>query len=427
MINDGHELSDEYMTALRNHLAEGGEASLHEAYDLGRKALTSGLGVVHLAVLHHELLAAILRCLPTPEESAKAACSAAEVQAESLSVFEMALRGYRETNEQLTLLNQELKEQTAELAHSNERYRQLAADLEKLATTERQSRIELERTHQELKKTQGQLVHSAKLAALGQLVAGVAHEINNPLAFVLNNLAVLERDTHLLPDLIRLYQEAAGVAAQLRQDLYQRILDLADQIDLPYILDNLEKMLARSHEGLKRIQRIVQDLRDFARLDQGSFQEEIDLNAGIASTLDLIQGRARLQQVELEVDLGPLPPVACFPSKINHVLLNLGVNAIEACSEGGKVTVCTRAVKGGVEIHVIDTGCGIDPAIRDKIFDPFFTTKQPGKGTGLGLSISHAVVEEHGGQIEIDSTPGQGAHFIARLPLKLPEAGPRPV
>ncbi len=418
MIDNGHALSEEYSTALQDHLEKGGEASLHEAYDLGRRALTSGLGVVHLAVLHHESLAAILRLLPTPEESVKAARGAAEVQAESLSVFEMVLRGYRETNEQLTSLNQELKEQATELADSNERYRLLTADLEKLAASEHASRLELERTHQELKRTQGQLVHSAKLAALGQLVAGVAHEINNPLAFVLNNVSLLERDTHSLPELIRLYHEAAEVAAQLRRDLYERILNLADQIDLPYILDNLENMLTRSHEGLKRIQRIVLDLRDFARLDQGNVQEEIDLNAGITSTLDLIQGRARLQNVVLEVELGSLPRVTCSPAKINQVVLNLGVNAIDACSAGGKVTIRTCAVPGGVEIHVIDTGSGIDPAIRDKIFDPFFTTKPPGKGTGLGLSISHAIVEEHGGQIEVDSTPGLGTHFIVRLPLE---------
>ncbi|MGC8638772.1 MAG: ATP-binding protein [Isosphaeraceae bacterium] len=423
MVTDGRELRDKYVTALRDHLVEGGETSLHEAYDLGRRALTSGLGVVNLALLHHESLASILGCLPTAEASVKAARGAAEVQAESLSVFEMALRGYRETNEQLMRLNRELTEQAAALADSNERYRQLTADLEKLAAAERQSRLDLERTHQELKKTQSQLVHSAKLTALGQLVAGVAHEINNPLAFVLNNLAVLERHAHSLPDLIHLYDEAASVAGQLRQDLQQRIVDLADQIDLPYILENFENMLVRSHAGLKRIQRIVQDLRDFARIDQASSPQEIDLNAAIASTLDLIQARARLQHVELEVDLEPLPQVTCSPSKINQVLLNLGVNAIDACSAGGKVTVRTRGVAGGVEIHVIDNGCGIDPAIRDRIFDPFFTTKEPGKGTGLGLSISHALVEEHHGRIEVDSTPGQGAHFIIRLPLKPPTLG----
>ncbi len=425
ILNNGPELAHEYMEALRNHLATAGEESLHEAHDVGRKALTRGLGVVHLAVLHHESLAAILRQLPTAEQGAQAAASAAEVQAESLSVFEMALRAYRETNEQLTRLNRELEEQAAELASSNERYRRLAADLETLANTEHQARLELERTHRELKQTQSQLVQSAKLAAVGQLAAGVAHEINNPLAFVLNNVAVIQRHTRALPELIRLYHQAAEVAAAHRQDLYQQILDLGDQIDLPYVLDNLDSMLARSRDGLKRIQLIVLDLRDFGGLDRASVLEEADLNAGITSTLNIVHGRAHSKRVELEVDLEPLPSVTCFPSKIDHVVLNLCVNAIDACSEGSKVTVRTRAVPGGVEIHVIDNGSGIDRAIRDRIFDPFFTTKPPGQGTGLGLSISHGIIEESGGQIEVDSEPGKGSHFTVRLPLKPPRAGAR--
>jgi signal transduction histidine kinase len=312
--------------------------------------------------------------MPSPEEGAQAACGAAEVQVESLSVFEMALRGYRQTNEQLTRLNHELEEQATALAHSNERYRRLAADLETLAASERTARLDVERTHHELKRAQGQLVQSAKLAALGQLAAGVAHEINNPLAFVLNNLAVLQRYTRDLPEMIRLYHEAAGVAATHRQDLYQQILDLSDQIDLPYILDNLELMLGRSREGLKRIQVIVQDLRDFSGLDRAAFLEEVDLNTGITSTLHIVQGRAQMKHVDLETDLGALPRVTCVASKIDQVVLNLCVNAIDACSEGGKLTVRTCAVPDGVEIHVIDNGSGIDPAIRDRIFDPFFTT-----------------------------------------------------
>src|SRR5262249_19574549 len=210
---------------------------------------------------------------------------------------------------------------------------------------------------------------------------------------------------------LRLYQEAASLVSERRSDLSQRMLDLADRIDLPYVLDNLDRILTRSQQGLKRIQQIVLDLRNFAHLDQGTEQEEADLNANIASTLNIVRGWAEMQRVELEVDLAPLPPVTCFPLKINQVVLNLCANAIEACSGGGKVRVRTRAVPGGVEVHVLDTGCGIDPAIRDRIFDPFFTTKPPGRGTGLGLSISHAIVEEHGGQIEVDSAPGQGAHF----------------
>jgi signal transduction histidine kinase len=422
ILNDGAELANEYMEALRNHLAAGREDALHEAYHVGRKALTRGLGVVQLAVLHHESLAAILRQLPSAEQSAQAAASAAEVQAESLSVYEMALLGFREANEQLTRLNHELEEQAAELASSNERYRRLAADLETLAQTEHQARLELEQTHRELKQTQGQLVQSAKLAAVGQLAAGVAHEINNPLAFVLNNLAVLQRDTRALPELIRLYHQLAETAAPHRRDLYQQILALGDQIDLPYVLENLQNMLARSREGVKRIQLIVQDLREFSGLDRASILEESDLNAELASTLNIVRGRAHLKRVELEADLGPLPRVTCFASKIGQVVLNLSVNAIDACAEGGKVIVRTCAA-GGVEIHVIDNGSGIDPAICDKIFDPFFTTKPPGQGTGLGLSISHAIVDEAGGQIDVESAPGQGSHFTVRLPLKPPAAG----
>jgi two-component system, NtrC family, sensor kinase len=403
---NNHELADAYLSALRHHLTRLGEAPLHEAYDWGRQALTRGLGVVDIAVIHHQSLATILRRIPTPEEAEQAARKAAEVQAESLSVFEMALLGYREANSQLTRLNQELKEQ--------------AAALQRLAATEHEARVELERTYRELKTTQGQLIHSAKLAALGQLVAGVAHEINNPLAFVLNNLVVLQRDTRELPALLRLYQEAASLASEHRSDLYRQMLDLADRIDLPYVLDNLDRILARSQQGLKRIQQIVLDLRNFAHLDQGTEQEEVDLNSNIASTLNIVRGWAEMQRVELDVDLASLPPVTCFPHKINQVVLNLGANAIQACSGGGKVTVRTRAVAGGVEVHVLDTGCGIDPAIRDRIFEPFFTTKPPGRGTGLGLSISHAIVEEHGGQIGVASAPGQGAHFTVRLPLKPP-------
>jgi signal transduction histidine kinase len=420
--NNGPELAQEYMEALRHHLATAGEESLHEAYDVGRKALTRGLGVVHLAVLHHESLAAILRQLPNPEQSAEAASSAAEVQVESLSVYEMALLGYRAANEQLTRLNQELEQQAAELANSNERYRRLAADLEALAKTEHEARLELERTHRELRQTQSQLVQSAKLAAVGQLAAGIAHEINNPLAFVLNNMAVLQRHTRALPELIRLYHQAAEAAAAEQQELYQQILELGDQIDLPYILDNLESMLARSREGLKRIQLIVKDLREFSGLDRASILEESDLNAGLASTLSIVRGRAHLKHVELEVDMEPLPLVTSFASKIDQVVLNLCVNAIDACAEGGKVAVRTRAVPGGVEIHVIDNGIGIAPAIRDRIFDPFFTTKPPGQGTGLGLSISHAIIEEAGGQIEVESEPGNGSHFTVRLPHKPPSS-----
>jgi signal transduction histidine kinase len=282
--------------------------------------------------------------------------------------------------------------------------------LQELAESERQ-------THEELKRAQTQLVESEKLAALGQLVAGVAHEINNPLAFVANNVAVLQRDIGSLRELLSMYQDGNTVLADRLPELAARIRDLATRIDLAYTLGSLDRLLYRSRDGLKRIQQIVKDLRDFARLDASDLQE-VDLNAGIASTVNIVLGQAKKQQVTLQMDLGALPPVTCYPAKINQVILNLLTNAIDACPDNGRITVGTRTDGDQVAIVVEDNGTGIDPTIRDKIFDPFFTTKPQGKGTGLGLSISYGIVQGHGGTIDVASRPGEGTRFTVRLPTR---------
>jgi PAS domain S-box-containing protein len=288
--------------------------------------------------------------------------------------------------------------------------------LQEMARSERQA-------HEALKAAQTQLVHTERLAALGTLVAGVAHEINNPLSFVNNNVAVLQRDVSALSALLDLYRQADGLLAEHRPDLAARLRDLAEQMDLRYTLSNLEGLMARSRDGLKRIQQIVKDLREFARIDESDLHE-VDVNAGVESTVNIIRGQAKQRQVAVELNLAPLPEVTCFPAKINQVVLNLVVNAIDACPPEGKVAVSTRPTADGVELVVADTGHGIDPAIRDKIFDPFFTTKPQGKGTGLGLSISYGIVQAHGGQIDVDSVLGQGTRFVVRLPLKPPRAVP---
>jgi PAS domain S-box-containing protein len=307
---------------------------------------------------------------------------------------------------------EKIKQTAEELAASNRQLQQLAADLEATAASEH-------RAHEELKKTQSHMVQAEKLASVGQLVAGIAHEINNPLAFVSNNIAVLQRDVQSLRDLLYLYQQADAILAAQSPDLLQRIRSFAEQIDLTYTLGNLQGLMERSRDGVQRIQQIVKALRDFARLDESELKEA-DLNPGIESTIVIMRGEARKKQVELVLELTSLPPVLCFPARLNQVVLNLVVNAMDACPQGGRVTVRTEAVPDGVVIHVRDTGHGIDPAIRDKIFDPFFTTKPPGKGTGLGLSISYQIVQDHGGRIEVESAPGQGTVFQIHLPLQPP-------
>jgi PAS domain S-box-containing protein len=317
----------------------------------------------------------------------------------------------------------ELRRTADELACSNRRLKMLADDLSEVADSEHQAHEGLRRAHEELKLAQVQLVQAEKLAGLGQMVAGVAHEINNPLAFVRNNVAVLRRDVGHLHDLLRLYREAEGTLAEHRPEVLARIRGLAEEIDLDYTLENLGRLIDRSGEGLKRIQQIVKDLRDFAHIDEGD-RKEVDLNEGVRSTVNIISGRAKLQGVDVALDLAPLPALACSPGKVNQVVLNLLSNAIDACPGGGRVTILTRAGQDGVELHVHDTGHGIDPAIRGRVFDPFFTTKPVGLGTGLGLSISYGIVKAHGGSIAVESTPGQGAHFVVRLPTRPPRMAP---
>jgi two-component system, NtrC family, sensor kinase len=285
-----------------------------------------------------------------------------------------------------------------------------ATELRKAAASERDA-------HAQLKKITSQLVQSEKLVALGQIVAGVAHEINNPLAYVTNNLAVLERDLAGLRELLARYQEAERSLGPEHHDTFTQVRAYAEEIDAPYTLANLDGLLCRSREGLKRIHQIVRDLRDFARGSDKDWHE-VDLIAGIESTLNILRFRAAAKKVEFEKQLEPLPPIRCCPAKINQAVLNLVANAIDACREGGRVTIRTRAVGPNLEIHIIDNGAGIPPNIRDKIFDPFFTTKPPGMGTGLGLSITHGIVADHGGRIEVESSPGQGAHFTIRLPVR---------
>lgn len=273
--------------------------------------------------------------------------------------------------------------------------------------------------HESLKSAQSQLVQSEKLAGLGQMVAGVAHEINNPLSFVSNNVAVLQRDIKALTQLLGMYSQADALLAEKDAALLGQIKDLSERMDLAYTQKNMSELLDRSREGLRRIQQIVKDLRDFARLDESDLHE-IDLNSGIKSTVNIILGKAKKKRVQVDMQLDPLPMVCCYPAKVNQVVMNLVSNAIDAAPEGGKVTINTASKEEQIHIVVSDNGPGVPQHIRGRIFDPFFTTKPIGEGTGLGLSISYGIVRDHGGTIEVGDAPGGGAMFDVTLPKKCP-------
>lgn len=278
-----------------------------------------------------------------------------------------------------------------------------------------------------LKADRSRLIQSEKLASLGQLAAGVAHEINNPVGFVKFNLHAIQ---DYCSGLLRYVQTCQEMRAKVQahadpvavlDDLQTRLAVVCEEIDLDYILKDLDNVLAESIEGLDRVAKIVSDLKNFAHVEN-DIEAWADLNQEIESTLNIVWNQIKYK-AEVVKDLEPLPAVRCFPQRINQVFMNLLVNAAQAIAEKGLITVKTRSEKDTVAICISDTGGGIAPDNIPRIFDPFFTTKPPGQGTGLGLDVAANIVRNHQGSIEVDSTPGKGTTFTVRLPVAPPLNG----
>jgi signal transduction histidine kinase len=284
--------------------------------------------------------------------------------------------------------------------------------------------VQLEKTLAEqnraLRQAQAAMIQTEKLASLGQLAAGVAHEINNPITYVTNNLIVLQRDSLAALDVLMRYSAARASLAREEADLAAELGRREEDIDLSYIQQNLPRLFQTSLKGLERVRDIVKNLRAFARLDETTFTE-VDVNAALETTLEILRHELKQKAIRLETHYQPLPTVLGHPGKINQVFLNLLMNALQACAQGGKIEARTRPdAAGGVTVEVRDNGCGISADHLPHLFEPFFTTKPVGQGTGLGLSVSYGIVQEHGGVIEIESTPGHGSLFRVRLSAQPP-------
>jgi two-component system NtrC family sensor kinase len=279
---------------------------------------------------------------------------------------------------------------------------------------------ELSEVNGKLAQAHQQLVQSEKLAAIGQLAAGVAHEINNPVGFVLSNFNTLDQYMNELFGVLSAYERAEG---DVSEEVRCRLQACRASADLPYLREDAPLLLRESKEGLIRVRDIVVDLRDFSRVDSAHTRELIDLHRCIESTLNIVNNEVKYN-ADLVRCYGEIPSVWCVASQINQVVMNLVVNAAHACShlpDGARGTIqvrtgCCDPERTAVWFEIKDTGCGISQENLARVFEPFFTTKPVGQGTGLGLSVTYGIVQAHRGNIHVDSEPGRGTTFRITLP-----------
>ncbi|TFH87427.1 histidine kinase [Billgrantia azerbaijanica] len=266
-----------------------------------------------------------------------------------------------------------------------------------------------------LEEAHVQLLQSEKLASIGQLAAGVAHEINNPIGFINSNLGTLGDYVAALLKLIETY-EAGEPLLHGDPALSARLEAVKKEADIAFVRDDVLSLIDESAEGTQRVRNIVLALRDFSRPGQMEW-EIVDVHQGIDSTLNVVRNEVK-KKARVNLEYGALPPVECVPSQLNQVVMNLLVNAAQAIAEYGDITIRTTRDGDRVAIAVTDTGAGMSAETCARVFDPFFTTKPVGTGTGLGLSVSYSIIERHQGCIDVQSVPGVGTTFTVRLPIR---------
>ena len=306
--------------------------------------------------------------------------------------------------EKIHSLNQQLMEKTEEIEAQN---------------------AELKSTLKRLEDTQAQMLQSEKMASIGQLAAGVAHEINNPTGFVSSNLKTLLDYQEDIAGLIDKYHELV-VLLESDQHLeslpecvkfsIQELKAAESDIDIDFLMEDINELIGDCREGTDRIKKIVIDLKDFAHPGEDKIQS-MDINQGLESTLNVVNNEIKYKAT-VKREFGEIPNIQGYPQQLNQVFMNILVNAAQAIEKKGEITVKTGAVENFVEVTISDTGCGIPKENLQKIFDPFFTTKDVGKGTGLGMNIAYNIVKKHNGTIRVNSEVGKGTTFTIRIPVE---------
>ncbi len=365
------------------------------------------MAVQVLAIRRGDTAAQAFEALDTSKGAPQAVYNAALV--DLLSLLTARNRTLAEANAQVLEAQRALKAANSLLeTRVLDRTRELA-DANTALVVERQALVD---SIASLQQAQARLLQSEKMAAVGQLAAGVAHEINNPIGFVSSNLGSLSGYVEHMLTLLAAYEKIRpGMPASLRAG----IDSLPAHAELAYIREDAPELLRESKEGLARVKRIVNDLRDFTRMDTAD-RAPTDIHAVLDSALQVV-GNELKYKAEVVKAYATLPPVVCNAAQLGQVFVNLLVNAAQAIEGHGTITLCTGTAAQAVWIDISDTGAGMAPEIQQRIFEPFYTTKPVGQGTGLGLSITWDIVKRHGGSLEVQSSPGQGTRFRITLPV----------
>ena len=276
---------------------------------------------------------------------------------------------------------------------------------------------DLENAYNELKMVQSQVLQQEKMASIGQLAAGVAHEINNPMGFIISNLNSLKKYVEKISEYVAVQTAAVGRCSEKcgNQYILREIAEKRKALKIDYITSDLDNLIKESLEGADRVKQIVRDLKNFSRIDESEFRTS-DINAGLESTINIVWNELKYKAT-LVKDYGDMQRTVCNPGQLNQVFMNLLVNAAHAIEQHGQINVKTWQEDSRINIAISDTGCGIPGDIQKRIFEPFYTTKEVGKGTGLGLSIAYDIIKKHNGEIRVESAAGKGSTFIISIPV----------
>jgi signal transduction histidine kinase len=342
------------------------------------------------------------------------------IPAQWQTLLHAVAEAYQQADADRHLVEHSLELMSTELTQRNRELLTQIAEQQRTEGELKQERAEQLSLIKRLEEAQTQLLQADKMASIGQLAAGVAHEINNPIGFVQSNLGSLDTYIGALFQILDAYEDLENTL-QLESPQLTALRQLKQQLELNYLRADTPNLMRESKEGISRVSKIVQDLKDFSHVDETEWQWA-DLRKGLDSTLNIVWNELKYK-AEVVKDYAAIPDVECIASQLNQVFMNLLVNAAHAIEEHGTITLRTGSHGNEVFVEITDTGTGMPPEIQRRIFEPFYTTKPIGKGTGLGLSLVYGIVQKHHGRIEVQSEVGRGTTFRLWLPVRPPQEG----